>query len=762
MDQYNSYIGRTLDDRYKLKRIVGEGGMAVVFEADDLFRKMVVAVKILKDEFASDEVSVQCFINESKAVLMLSHTNIVKIFDISVKGENKYIVMEYIDGITLKTYMERKGALSEKEAISYSIQILRALEHAHIGGIIHRDIKPQNIMLLKNGQIKVTDFGIAKLPDAKTLTATDKAIGTVYYISPEQAAGEKGIDRRTDLYSVGVMMYEMLTGKLPFDGENPVSIALKQINEEPKAPTEIVETIPKGLEQIVLFAMEKDKDKRFQTATQMIELLQKIRENPLIVFRQKKAPEKKKNKVTIVPIILGVAIAFFLVAIVSAGFVLYQALFSEEATAETYFAVDDYVGKTFDNKFYEELSRTYRVKVEYEYSEEYPRDQIIKQKPEAGQPRSGSDLTLYVSQGTEDLVMNSYAYADRRLVENELRGLGLIVGEIVQEYNSVIPTGSVINTVPGTGESVSVGDRVTIIVSMGDPVEMAIVPSFAGATIVEAYELLVESDHRFGTPTYVYNDEVPENVVIDQLPVAGTEVPKDVTKITFIISKGKAPNGVQIPTRPIIPGLTTSDVVNPLPITPVETTTSETTIVVYVPSCIGASSAEAYRILDAGGFEFGTATYVYSDTVPYGVIISQSPAAGTGVPNTNKKVNFTISNGPNPATSEAPIVVKPIVTTTSATTTTEAPVVTTSATTTTAPPVVIVPPATTSATTTTATTTTEPPVVITDPPVVITVAPPVIVEPEPVVTTAEPEVTEAPVETTTATTTQDALAGRFN
>ena len=293
MDAYNNYIGLMLDDRYRLKRLVGVGGMAMVFEADDVFRKTVVAVKILKDEFASDEVSVQRFINESKAVLMLSHPNIVKIFDVSVKGEYKYIVMEYIDGITLKSYMQKKGALSVKETISYSIQILRALEHAHLGGIVHRDIKPQNIMLLKNGQIKVTDFGIAKLPDAKTLTATDKAIGTVYYISPEQAAGEKGIDRRTDLYSVGVLMYEMITGRLPFDGENPVSIALKQINEDAKAPTELIPTIPKGLEQIIQFAMEKDKDKRFQTATQMIDLLEKVRENPGVVFRQKNAPQKE-------------------------------------------------------------------------------------------------------------------------------------------------------------------------------------------------------------------------------------------------------------------------------------------------------------------------------------------------------------------------------------------------------------------------------------------------------------------------------------
>ena len=285
MDQYNNYIGLTLDGRYTIKRLVGYGGMAMVFEADDAFRKTVVAVKILKEEFANDEVSVQRFINESKAVLMLSHTNIVKIFDVSVKGEHKYIVMEYIDGITLKSYIERKGALSVKETISYTIQILRALEHAHIGGVIHRDIKPQNIMLLKTGQIKVTDFGIAKLPDAKTLTATDKAIGTVYYISPEQAAGEKGIDRRTDLYSVGVMMYEMLTGKLPFDGENPVSIALKQINEQPKVPTEVLNTIPKGLEQIILCAMSKHADDRFDTADELLGYMKRLQKNKKIKFK---------------------------------------------------------------------------------------------------------------------------------------------------------------------------------------------------------------------------------------------------------------------------------------------------------------------------------------------------------------------------------------------------------------------------------------------------------------------------------------------
>ena len=550
MDQYNNYIGLLLDGRYKIKRLLGIGGMAMVFEADDTFRKIPVAVKILKDEFASDEVSVQRFINESKAVLMLSHINIVKIFDVSVKGENKYIVMEYIDGITLKSYIERKGALSVKETISYSIQILRALEHAHLGGVIHRDIKPQNIMLLKNGQIKVTDFGIAKLPDAKTLTATDKAIGTVYYISPEQAAGEKGIDRRADLYSVGVMMYEMLTGKLPFDAENPVSIALKQINEQPKAPTEILPTIPKGLEQIVLFAMEKDKDKRFQTATQMIDLLLKVRENPGVVFRQKnqsgKAPKKKKKKVTMLPIIMGVVTAFLLVAVISAFVVVKDVFFGEQADNSIEIVVEDYVGAIYDEDLHDALDDVFRVRVKYEYSETVGNGKILRQIPAAGQRRKGlpgqqiADLTLYVSRGIEQIVMEDYTYADKRQTQIALKNKGLKV-TMIEEYNDIVPDDCVISTSPKAGEPIAAGSTVLVMVSKGEMVDTTVVPSFLGATTVEAYQLLVESDLRLGTVTYQYSDGAAYGIVIDQSLAAGTSASKGIAKISFVISKGPAP-----------------------------------------------------------------------------------------------------------------------------------------------------------------------------------------------------------------------------
>ncbi len=551
MDAYQNYIGLVLDNRYRLKRLVGIGGMAMVFEADDLLKKATVAVKILKEEFAADEVSVQRFINESKAVLMLSHPNIVKIFDVSVKGEYKYIVMEYIDGITLKAYMQRKGTLSVKETIAYSIQILRALEHAHLGGVVHRDIKPQNIMLLRSGQIKVTDFGIAKLPDAKTLTATDKAIGTVYYISPEQAAGEKGIDRRTDLYSVGVLMYEMITGKLPFDGENPVSIALKQISEEPKPPRELNPDIPEGLEQIILFAMEKDKDKRFQTATQMIDLLKRVRENPGVVFKQKNTPKKTSGgqggKSSMLPIIMGVASAFLLVALISAFTVVHDIFFGDTANNTATIEVEQFVGRAYDDALQKELDKSsYRVKVDYAYSADTESGIVIAQTPKAGESRKGikgqkfADLTLTVSRGEEELYMDDYTYYDKRQAQIDLRGKGFTV-TVSEDYSDVVPDGCVISTSPAAGEKVSAGATVILLVSKGEKIETTVVPNFVGTTSVDAYEILVRSDLRLGTISYRYDEYADYGIIVEQSLSMGTTVPKGMAKINFVISKGPEP-----------------------------------------------------------------------------------------------------------------------------------------------------------------------------------------------------------------------------
>lgn len=298
MDVFNKYVGQAFDGRYKIEKTIGIGGMAVVFEATDLQTGKKVAVKMLKETNSQDTSAIKRFVTESKAIAMLNHPNIVKIYDISVKGENKYIVMELIKGITLKEYITQKGKLDWRETAIFVEQILSALDHAHNQGVIHRDIKPQNIMLLEGGVVKVTDFGIAKIPKGETLTMADKAIGTVYYLSPEQATSKK-IDNRADIYAVGIMMYQMVTGKLPFVAESPIAVIYKQLNEEAVRPSRIVPTIPIGFEQIIMTAIEKNPDDRYGTAAQMLRQLKRIENDPTAVFVKKQAP-KKSNTAEIV------------------------------------------------------------------------------------------------------------------------------------------------------------------------------------------------------------------------------------------------------------------------------------------------------------------------------------------------------------------------------------------------------------------------------------------------------------------------------
>ena len=282
----DKYIGKKLDGRYEILELVGFGGMAVVFKAYDLLENRHVAVKILKDEYLHNEEFRRRFRNESKAIAMLSHPNIVRVFDVNFSDTVQYIVMEYIDGITLKEYIGQQGAVKWKETIHFTVQILRALQHAHDNGIVHRDIKPQNVMLLQDGTIKVMDFGIARFARENGRTVADKAIGSVHYISPEQARGEQ-TDERTDIYSVGVIMYELLTGQVPFDGDTPVSIAIKQMQQEPALPTSINPGVPVGLEEITLRAMQKEPELRYQSASEMLKDIDEFKQNPDVVFEYK-------------------------------------------------------------------------------------------------------------------------------------------------------------------------------------------------------------------------------------------------------------------------------------------------------------------------------------------------------------------------------------------------------------------------------------------------------------------------------------------
>ena len=283
MNKYEGFVGKVLDNRYKILELVGVGGMACVLKAQDLVMNRIVAIKILNDEYNGDEHAEARFIDESKAVAMLNNKNIVSVYDVAIYPDIKYIVMEYLDGITLREYLDNKGAIGWKEACIYTLQILRALEHAHSKGIVHRDIKPQNVILMRNGDIKVTDFGIAKLPNAEVQEKGEKAIGTVYYISPEQACG-KETDYYSDIYSVGVMLYEAVTGTLPFIADSPMEVAMMQVNDEPVNPRDIDISIPVGVSQIILKAMEKSPAERFTSPHSMTKAIEWVLRNPDVIF----------------------------------------------------------------------------------------------------------------------------------------------------------------------------------------------------------------------------------------------------------------------------------------------------------------------------------------------------------------------------------------------------------------------------------------------------------------------------------------------
>ncbi len=567
MDVFERYVGQIFDNRYKIEKIIGIGGMAVVYKAVDILMKRTVAVKMLKDEIANDVQSVKRFINESKAVAMLSHPNIVNIYDVSVKDNVKYIVMEYIEGITLKNYMTRRGILSLPEILSYSEQILNALAHAHAKGIIHRDIKPQNIMLLKNGIIKVMDFGIAKLPNAETVTMTDKAIGTVYYISPEQASG-KQIDRRSDLYSLGVLMYEMSTGQLPFTADSPVSVALMQVNDIAVKPREINPEIPIGLEQIISRAMEKEPDVRFSSAEEMLKQLIKLKENPRMVFRQpnrkrktdniksskptdksnNEAPQKvKRHSQSMLPIILGVAVSFLIVAGISAYNILSTLIFSGELDKSKTLTVHEFEGSYYTDELSEwfKKSSEYNLELKYVYDPEYEPGIIISQSPSPGEKRKvipgrqKCDIVLTVSQGNEKITLPDLTMYEYREAEQSLRDLGLVV-EKEQVYHDTIEIGYVVTTEPNMGTVMSNGDTVKLYISKGAEIKYVVVPNFVGLDEVEAMRELLEFNLTVGDVSYQKSDK-DKGIVLEQSVAAFTKAEQK-TPINFVISSG--PDGV--------------------------------------------------------------------------------------------------------------------------------------------------------------------------------------------------------------------------
>ena len=591
MDQY---IGKMLDNRYEILERIGTGGMAIVYKAKCHRLNRLVAIKILKSDLAQNEEFRRRFNAESQAVAQLSHPNIVSVYDVSRGGDMEYIVMELIDGITLKQYMEKRGQLNWRESLHFITQIMRGLSHAHSRGIIHRDIKPQNSMVLRDGSVKVADFGIACLADSAQ-TLTQEALGSVHYISPEQARGDRP-DARSDIYSSGVVLYEMLTGRLPFEGESAVSVAIQHLSSIPLAPREINPDIPEQLELICMKAMAPDLEHRYQSADAMIADLEAFRKNPEVEMKfdlSDLRPEENdeptrtirtmpSHTVTI-PVHQpernyprrerdedeeprrtgsgkrGVLVGAVTVAAVAVVIVLFKTILGSFAPA----VVDQYQVPDLYNMTIEEAENDPRIegvfeiqKAGSEFSADVPEGHILRQDPKKEETRKGSQLVIqvWVSAGEEtgevpDLENKSEQDA-RILLEklNKEYNLELTVEapEELKQFSEEITEGYVIKTEPAQGEILKKGDTVKLILSKGPDIKPVTVLPFVGMSIdsvlsqLESYKLTCDA-----ADVEVVDSDKPGGTIVWQSPASGETVP-EWTTIKFRVSAGLASSALPI------------------------------------------------------------------------------------------------------------------------------------------------------------------------------------------------------------------------
>ena len=575
MDQY---IGTLLDNRYEILEVIGTGGMAVVYKARCNRLNRLVAIKVLKQELSQDEEFRRRFHAESQAVAMLSHPNIVSVYDVSHSNNLDYIVMELIEGITLKQYLEQKGRLNWREALHFSTQIAKALEHAHSRGIIHRDIKPHNIMILKDGSVKVADFGIARISSAQN-TLTREALGSVHYISPEQAKGGK-VDYRSDLYSLGVVMYEMLTGRPPFDGDTPVSVAIQHINAKPVMPRELNPDIPEGLEQITMHAMAADISKRYPSATRMLADLEIFRKNPNVVFdftddqdafdverlindpeylpqslprRERKQPSRvfipqkktppaspvqSQNTKKGANVALTAGIVCIVLAVLGIGYFLYSYFFSDLFSRTEEVQVPQLIGQYFENFDQSQYPDLQFEVTDQRASDAYESGYVIDQSVDAGSMvKAGSTINLTLSTGMESNTMPNLVNLTLENAQIYLNSLPITLSISVDYQESDVYTeGYIMRTIPERDEPLTDGQSITLVVSTGVPVELVKVPSLIGSDVDEALDAIDRAGLGRGMVKYIDSD-LPEGTVTFQSIDADEEV-KAGTVINLQASKG--------------------------------------------------------------------------------------------------------------------------------------------------------------------------------------------------------------------------------
>ena len=581
----DKYIGRLLDGRYEILEVIGTGGMAVVYKARCHRLNRLVAIKILKDDYVQDEEFRRRFRAEGEAVGMLSHPNIVSVYDVSSSNQADFIVMELIDGITLKQYMEKRGYLNWKETLHFAIQIAKALEHAHSRGLVHRDIKPHNVMVLKNGSVKVADFGIARVM-SKSNTLTKEALGSVHYISPEQAKGGR-VDNRSDIYSLGIVMYEMIAGRVPYDGESPVGIAIQHINGGAVKPSRINPGIPDGLENIILKAMALDPADRYPTATAMLYEMDEFRKTPepvavppvvppavdghtrvipmkpqppaqpkkTIAERTavKKDPEAARgaqrparprpvgrpqsvdgSRIATVAIISCAAVA--LIALIIFLIMLGQGwLFNQD---DDMVQVPNLLGAYYENLPQYEGLEVYRKNSDY--SDTYEKGEIMEQSPPGGDKVvKGTKVFVTVSLGAEapPKTMNSLIAKDAHEAEKFLLGLNMNLNVVpYEEYSSTVAKGAVTRTEPEAGKELQEGQTVKLWISLGPEVILAKVPGVVGKDYDTACDILNANGFSNVTANWVDSDE-------EQGTVIGQSVKKNekidvTTEIVLDVSNG--------------------------------------------------------------------------------------------------------------------------------------------------------------------------------------------------------------------------------
>ena len=567
------FIGKRLDGRYEIHELIGVGGMAYVYKAYDRVEGRWVAIKILKEEFSNNSDFLRRFRNESKAIAVLNHPNIVKVYDVSFGDQIQYIVMEFIDGITLKEYIEQEGTIRWQEAVHFTTQILMALECAHEKGIIHRDIKPQNIMLLQDGSIKVADFGIARFLQSETQTMTDKAIGSVHYIAPEQASGDYITDK-ADIYSVGVMLYEMLTGKLPFVADNAVSVALMQLQAKPVMPRELNPSIPRGLEQITMRAMEKNPVDRFQSAGEMLDDLDEFRRNPNTVFHydlqtanarydasrsmeaydaSRQAPAynddyeyeeelvRSRRSAKGAMVVKGVLAAAIIVGLAVAVIYFLNYWNNRPEAGDDLLEMPNLVGQLYEDVIANEEYADFNIQVREGNDPDLQPGEIMNQDPAAGiMVKKDADVELLVNGGVGQVEVPDVVTDHMTLEEAQqaIEDAGLH-SQVENVADDEVEEGRVISTNPKPGTMVDSGSTVTLRVSTGPAEEMVTVPDgLVGDTLANVSAKLEEAGLVVGNVNRDDTSTLTVDTVISLSPNEGSEISKGST-VDITVSSGK-------------------------------------------------------------------------------------------------------------------------------------------------------------------------------------------------------------------------------